>query len=92
MGVPVITWPHARVVSRQTHALLHQIGLPELSGKDAEDVVRLASELAADTNRLRDLRQGLRARMQASALMDAVGFTRCLEDELIGLYRRIESA
>lgn len=92
MGVPVITWPQTRVVSRQTHALLHQIGLAELSANDADDYVRLASELAADSARLRELRHGLRARMQASALMDAVGFARGLEEQLIGLYRRIEVA
>lgn len=77
------------MVSRQTHALLHQIGLPQLSASDADEVVRLARELAADSDRLRALREGLRARMQASALMDAVGFARGLEEALIGLYRRI---
>lgn len=35
MGVPVVTWPQSRVVSRQTHAFLHQIGLPELSASVA---------------------------------------------------------
>ncbi|MGV8899983.1 MAG: hypothetical protein ACOH2B_12175 [Burkholderiaceae bacterium] len=31
MGVPVVTWPHSRVVSRQTFAFLSAIGLPELA-------------------------------------------------------------
>lgn len=91
MGVPVVTWPQSRVVSRQTHAFLHQIGLPELSARDADDYVRIAAELANDQARLAQLRATLRERMRASPLMDVVGFTRQLEDTLIDLYRRIEA-
>ncbi len=91
MGVPVVTWPQSRVVSRQTHAFLHQIGLPELSAKDTDDYVRIAVELANDRARLTQLRATLRDRMRASTLMDVVGFTRQLEDTLIDLYRRIEA-
>ena len=91
MGVPVVTWPQRRVVSRQTHALLHQIGLPGLSACDADDYVRIAVELANDRARLADLRATLRDRMHASSLMDVAGFTRRLEDCLIDLYRRIEA-
>lgn len=91
MGVPVVTWPQTRVVSRQTHAFLHQIGLPELSAKDADDYVRIAVELANDRARLAQLRATLRDRMRGSALMDVAGFTRQLEDTLIDLYRRIEA-
>ena len=91
MGVPVITWPHSRVVSRQTHAFLHQIGLPELSAKDVDDYVRIAVELANDQARLAQLRTTLRDRMRASPLMDVAGFTRQLENTLIDLYRRIEA-
>lgn len=91
MGVPVVTWPQSRVVSRQTHALLHQIGLPELSASDADGYVRIAVELANDRERLAHLRATLRERMRASPLMDVAGFTRQLEDTLIDLYRRIEA-
>jgi len=91
MGVPVITWPQSRVVSRQTHAFLHQIGLPELSARDAGDYVRIAVELANDRARLTQLRAKLRERMRASPLMDVASFTRQLEDTLIDLYRRIEA-
>lgn len=91
MGVPVVTWPQSRVVSRQTHAFLHQIGLPELSARDAGDYVRIAVELANDRERLAELRATLRDRMRASPLMDVAGFTRQLEDALIDLYRRIEA-
>lgn len=91
MGVPVITWPQSRVVSRQTHALLHQIGLPELSAQNAEDYVRIAVELGRSRERLALLRSSLRDKMRASPLMDVVGFTRQLEHALADLYRRIEA-
>jgi len=91
MGVPVITWPQSRVVSRQTYAFLSAIGLPELAAKDADDYVRIAVELANHPQRLMSLRQTLRQRMQASPLCDVAGFTRHLEDTLMMLYRKIEA-
>ncbi len=86
MGVPVVTWPQSRVVSRQTLALLSTIGLPELAAQDADDYVRIAQQLALDPDRLAHLRLTLRARMQASPLMDVRGFTRQLETTLMDLY------
>jgi len=65
MGVPVVTWPQSRVVSRQTHAFLSAIGLPELSAKDARDYIRIATELAKDRERLKTLHQTLRQKVQA---------------------------
>src|SRR5690606_39802255 len=91
MGVPVVTWPQSRVVSRQTHAILNQIGLPELSAHDADDYVHIAVELANDKPRLTQLRATLRERMRASPLLDVAGFTSQLEDALIDLYRRIQA-
>ena len=89
MGVPVITWPQSRVVSRQTFALLNQIGLPELAAKDAEDYVRVAVELANNPQRLMHLRQTLRQRMQASPLCNVAGFTQNLEETITNLYGTI---
>ena len=89
--MPVVTWPQSRAVSRQTHAILNQIGLPELSAKDAEDYVRSAAELAQNPERLAELRETLRDKMQTSPLMDVTLFTRQLEDTLLALYHRIQS-
>lgn len=89
MGVPVITWPQSRVVSRQTYAFLSTIGMPELAAKDADDYVRIAVKLAHDRERLLHLRGTLRRRMQASPLCDVAGFARNLEETLIALYRKI---
>ncbi|WP_151636886.1 O-linked N-acetylglucosamine transferase, SPINDLY family protein [Noviherbaspirillum aerium] len=88
MGVPVVTWPQAQVVSRQTHAFLSAIGLPELSAADAGRYVAIACELAGDLPRLKDLRGGMRERMRSSPLCDVKGFTRMLEDAYLAIARR----
>lgn len=89
MGVPVVTWPQSRVVSRQTFAFLSAIGLPQLAAQSADDYVAIARDLAADLPALQTLRAGLRERMLASPLMDVQGFARRFEDALIGLYQKI---
>ena len=88
MGVPVITLPDSRVVSRQTHAFLNQIGLSELSAEDTDDYVRMAVQLANDPQRLRRLRTELRDTMRASDLMNTVAFTTRLETTLIELFQQ----
>lgn len=80
MGVPVVTWPQERTVSRQTFAILGVLGLDDLAASGPEEYVRLAAGLARDITRLDTLRQGLRTRMQASVLMDAGAFAQQLED------------
>ena len=89
MGVPVITWPQGRVVSRQGFALLSAIGLAELAAEDAPGYVRLAVALATDPDRLRALRGGLRERMRCAPLMDVVGFARQLEQTFIDRFERV---
>jgi predicted O-linked N-acetylglucosamine transferase (SPINDLY family) len=90
MGVPVVTWPQDRVVSRQTFAFLSAIGLAELAAKDAADYVHIAQTLAADRAKLTHLRSALRNIMQASSLMDVAGFTRQLEASLQDLHGSIK--
>jgi predicted O-linked N-acetylglucosamine transferase (SPINDLY family) len=79
MGVPVVTLPGNRAVSRQTLGFLRAIGMPELAASSADEYVRIATELAADQPRLADLRRTLRRQMAASPLCDAYVFTRNLE-------------
>ena len=52
MGVPVITWPHDQVVSRQTAAFVHLISHPEWVVDSAASYIEKATLLAADKNRL----------------------------------------
>ncbi|MDP3875504.1 MAG: DUF6447 family protein [Methylobacter sp.] len=90
MGVPVVTWPQDAVVSRQTFALLSAIGLVELAAQDADDYVRIAVELASNTEHLAQLRKDLRNKIQHSPLMDVQGFTAQLEQCFIDLYQDID--
>jgi len=68
MGVPIVTLPGSRAVSRQTLGFLSPIGLAELSAETAERYVAIAAGLAGDRDRLAALRAGLRDRMAASPL------------------------
>jgi predicted O-linked N-acetylglucosamine transferase (SPINDLY family) len=79
MGVPVVTLPGRRAVSRQTLGFLRVIGLPELAAASADDYVRIASSLAPDLPRLAAIRRTLRQRMADSPLCDGAAFTRNLE-------------
>ncbi len=92
MGVPVVTWPQSRVVSRQTLAFLSAIGLPELAARDEDDYVRIAVKLANDVAYLQTLRRDLRSLMRASSLCDVKEFTRALEKELFALFDLVVSS
>lgn len=75
MGVPVITMPQTRAVSRQTYAFLSAIGgLNDLIAKDAGDYLSLAIRWATDGARLKHFRLKIREQMSASPLMDINSF------------------
>jgi predicted O-linked N-acetylglucosamine transferase (SPINDLY family) len=85
MGVPVITAPGERPVSRSSASLLTTLGLTDWIASSPQDYVRRAVRFAGEP--LVELRQTLRARMQASPLMDEAGFTRNLEDAYRQMWR-----
>ncbi|MBM3349937.1 MAG: hypothetical protein FJY58_09635 [Betaproteobacteria bacterium] len=83
MGVPVITMPQTRAVSRQTYAFLSTIGgLNDLIAKDAGDYLSLATRWASDGARLKHFRLQIREQMSASPLMDINSFAAEFEDML----------
>lgn len=79
MGVPVVTRVGGTVVGRAGWSQLHNLGLQELAAWDDDAFVDIAAGLAGDLPRLGELRATLRARMEASPLMDAERFARDLE-------------
>ena len=79
MGVPVVTAPGLRSVSRSAASVLSAVGLPDWIANDTEDYVRRAARFAGERDLLRQLRASLRKRMRASPLMAEERFTRDLE-------------
>lgn len=89
MGIPVITLPLTRVVSRQTFSILSIVGLEEFAATSVEDYIEIAARLANDKKKLRLLRAALREKMRSSSLMKSDDFVSGLEHELTGLYSRV---
>lgn len=87
MGVPVITWPHDQVVSRQTAAFVHLIGHPEWAVDSAAAYIEKAKQLAEDKNKLSDYRATLRDEVIRSPLMQVKQFTQSLEALIQRLHR-----
>jgi predicted O-linked N-acetylglucosamine transferase (SPINDLY family) len=79
MGVPVVSLAGRTPVSRAGLSQLTNLGLPELVARSETEYVRIAESLASDLPHLALLRSTLRARMQASTLMDAPRFARNVE-------------
>jgi predicted O-linked N-acetylglucosamine transferase (SPINDLY family) len=87
MGVPVITLPGERMVSRMTASMLNALGLDELVARDADDFVRIAKELAQDARRRSRFRRELRPRLAASPLCDGPGLAREMGDAFRQMWR-----
>jgi predicted O-linked N-acetylglucosamine transferase (SPINDLY family) len=88
MGVPVVTLPGERPVSRQTLAFLTALERTEWAAETPEDYVAIAHGLAGDANRLAAFRTEQRQRMAASPLCDGPRFTRGLEAAYRDMWRR----
>ncbi len=84
-GVPVVSLAGSSHVARVGVSLLTAVGLSDLVAEQREDYIAIAVKLAADRERLKQLRTSLGERMKTSVLGDAVGFTRKLE----GCYRQM---
>jgi protein O-GlcNAc transferase len=84
-GVPVVTLAGQTYASRFGSSSHRVLGLEELIAKTSNEYVEIAASLAYDLPRLMALRDGLRGRMAASALVDYPAFTRRLE----AAYRRM---
>jgi predicted O-linked N-acetylglucosamine transferase (SPINDLY family) len=86
-GVPVVTRPSARLVSRQTAAFVTALEHPEWVAEDGDDYIRIATALARSPERLAALRREQRDRMLASVLCDGPRFARNLERALRSMWR-----
>jgi protein O-GlcNAc transferase len=79
MGVPVVSFAGQVHAGRVGASLLSRVGLPELAPATLEESLAAAAGLAADRDRLAELRRTMRERLRASPLMDAARLARQLE-------------
>ncbi len=87
MNVPVLTLAGDMHISRVGACLLTNLGLESLVANTEEEFIATAARLAGDKEALAEVRKGLRARLQASPLMDAKQFTRDFENGLRTMWR-----
>ena len=78
-GVPVVTFPGDRWVSRTSASILHAAGLSELAGDGLEGYAALAIRLASAPDRLLELRRSMRSRLRDSQACDVAHFAREME-------------
>jgi predicted O-linked N-acetylglucosamine transferase (SPINDLY family) len=79
MGVPFVTLAGRPSVGRIGSAILQGLGRPEWIAQSEAEYIDKVVALASDLPALAQLRAGLRAEMQASALMDEPRFVRAVE-------------
>ncbi|WP_322105637.1 tetratricopeptide repeat protein [Paraburkholderia sp. J41] len=87
MGVPVVTRVGTTVAGRAGLSQLANLGLTELAAHSDDAFVDAALALASDLPRLARLRATLRARMEASPLMDGERFARGMERAFEGMWK-----
>jgi len=88
MGVPVVTWPWDRMVSRWTAAMLHPLGLESLIAGSAEDYVARAVDAGRSAESWRDRRTAVRDAVARSRLCRSPRWTRHLERLYHAVWRR----
>jgi len=88
MGVPLIALEGKTTVARLGAGFLQSIGLTELVAKDEAEYVRIACQLAADTNRLASYRTTLRAKLLEEPEADPTALTRELEQFLFSAWNK----
>jgi len=79
MGVPVVTLAGERFISRNSAALLTNVGLDDLIASTPQQYIAIAVALACDHARLAQLRSVQRERFKTSPLGNATLFVKNLE-------------
>lgn len=74
MGVPVVTLPGDTMAGRQSLSVLTQAGCTQLIAADADDYVKKATTLVADSRRLAELRPIVRRQMLQAPFCDSQRF------------------
>ena len=82
MGVPVLSLRGRTHTSRMGESILSAAGRPQWVSANEDEHLACIQSLADDSAQRAAWRSQARATLQASALMDEVGFTNCFEDAI----------
>jgi predicted O-linked N-acetylglucosamine transferase (SPINDLY family) len=80
MGVPVVTLRGRTAVGRAGASILSNVGLLDWIAESPDQYVAIASGMARDLTKLKELRSSLRKRMMESPLMDGRKFASGIEE------------
>lgn len=80
MGMPLVTLYGDTLMSRAGLSALTILGRPEWACSTIDEYIACATRLAADVDKLNQIRLGLRAEMERSPMMDYEGFAADLSD------------
>ena len=90
MGVPVITLLGNRHVGRIGASIMANVDLTNFIAQDIDGYVQLAVEMAANTNYLQEISEGLRERMQRAPLCDGRSFASNVESAYQEMWHRYQ--
>ena len=90
-GLPVLTKAGVAAVARMATSALQAIEVPELSVSTAQEYKELAVQLATDPPMLKRIKDKVQKNRATSALFDAVGNTRHIENAYIKMYERYQA-
>jgi len=88
MGVPVITMAGELPISRQSKSFLDCVELQDLVTYTPEQYISCAVRLAADSERLSEMRRTLRDRLLTSSLCDAKSYSSAVEALFFQIWRQ----
>ncbi|MFM1842624.1 MAG: hypothetical protein RLZZ490_1360, partial [Cyanobacteriota bacterium] len=88
MGVPTLTLAGQKKMERMSTTILTTVGLDDFITTNSEDYIAKAVQFVARPDYLALLRQTLRQRLQASALLDGEDLTQALETAFRQMWQR----
>jgi len=91
MGVPFITGPGDRFISRVGQSIANNAGLTDWIAEDHEDYVNKAVTHVSDLKKLSRLRGILRKQVETSPLFNASLFARNFEAAMFGMWYRFQN-
>ena len=87
-GVPVLTYSGESFASRVAGSLLQAVGLPQLVTRSPSEYEDLATRLAADPERLRQMRASLAQNRETASLFNTSRYVKNIEAAYEAVYER----